>query len=95
MELTQRRVRFGAIARIVSRFRLGLRLYLPPPEFVPVSPPRWRVLCELLQQPPGSRELRHGADVVGWHVGRLCYVDPDGYKAVSGGWPPGYWPGLR
>lgn len=65
----------------------------PPDDFVPLSPPRWRVLCELLQQEPSSRELRRDDKLVGWHVGRLWYVDPGAYRGITGTWPPGYWPG--
>lgn len=53
---------------------------------------RWRVLCELLEQPPESRWLHRGQEPVGWHIGRLWYVDPAGYRAATGTWPPGYWP---
>ena len=64
----------------------------PPPTFVPLSPPRWRALCEVLEQNPLSRELTSGGRMIGWRAPRLWYVDPSAYRDLMGAWPPGYFP---
>lgn len=65
----------------------------PPDGFVPITPTKWAVLCELLETNPNASELTRGARVIGWRRPKLWYVDPDGYRDVIGIWPAGYWPG--
>jgi hypothetical protein len=64
----------------------------PPDGFVPITPGRWSVFCELLEEDPSAREIIAGGRRIGWRAPRLWYVDPEGYREVAGAWPPGYWP---
>jgi hypothetical protein len=62
----------------------------PPAGFVSITEANWRALCERLGVNPLTREIAS----IGWRGTRMWYVDPDGYRATTGAWPPGYWPGL-
>ena len=65
----------------------------PPDGFVPITRGRWNILCELLDDEPSAAEVRFDGEAIGWRRGTMWYVQPEGYRAVTGAWPPGYWPG--
>lgn len=65
----------------------------PPPHFVPITQPRWDALCQRIGANRFLRDLEHEGRPLGWRKVKLYLVDPDGYRAVVGEWPPGYWPG--
>lgn len=57
---------------------------LPPEGFVPVTPAKWRALCDILDCDPDAEALTLGRACVGLRNARSLYVDPDGYQELVG-----------
>lgn len=64
---------------------------LPPEGFVPVTPAKWRALCDVLDCDPDASELTLGRSCVGLRAQRYHYVDPDEYQELVGRRPDERW----